>query len=59
MRTLALRHAPRPEFTGPIAEPHQLLRKAPRRYTMKARLFTLAATIASLAAVMGGIRVKI
>ncbi|MCW2927298.1 MAG: hypothetical protein JWM86_1266 [Thermoleophilia bacterium] len=47
-----------PSYHGCIAGPHQALGKAPRRHIMKARLFTLAATVASLAVVMGGVRIK-
>lgn len=47
-----------PSYHGSNAEPHQLLRKAPRRYIMKARLFTLALAVAPLAAMIGAVRPK-
>jgi hypothetical protein len=53
---LALRQAPRPDYNGPIAEPHQQLRKAPRRSIMKARLILLSSTIAGLASLLGAIK---
>jgi hypothetical protein len=49
----ALAPRPDPSYHGPIAGPHQLPGKAPRRYTMKARLFTLAIAVAPLAAFIG------
>jgi hypothetical protein len=52
----ALAATPTPSYHGSIAEPHQLLRKASRRYIMKARLFTLALAVAPLAAMVGVIR---